>query len=253
MRTKIKDALALGASIICIALLIFVSYIQIQTHAYKGLIWYGLLIFILAFASVIYVRKLIKNNANDDQNDDSDEQMLKLKDFNSRYLNDIWKDGFTAEKPEWTKWNAPYFNDYTAYRSFSSFKQSSITEYLLSHSCKAITINDQAIGMVSKNWIDKTTLWLEIGIVIYNPNYWHGGLGTRALEKWITDIFSEYPDLEHIGLTTWSGNVRMMHLAEKIGLKKEAQIRKVRYFQGFYYDSVKYGILRSEWKKCKNK
>lgn len=89
MRTKIKDALALGASIICIALLIFVSYIQIQTHVYKGLIWYGLLIFILAFASVIYVRKLIKNNANDDQNDDSDEQMLKLKDFNSRYLNDI--------------------------------------------------------------------------------------------------------------------------------------------------------------------
>lgn len=45
----------------------------------------------------------------------------------------------------------------------------------------------------------------------------------------------------------------MMHLAEKIGLKKEAQIRRVRYFQGFYYDSVKYGILRSEWKKCKNK
>lgn len=44
MRTKIKDALALGASIICIALLIFVSYIQIQTHVYKGLIWYGLLI-----------------------------------------------------------------------------------------------------------------------------------------------------------------------------------------------------------------
>ena len=58
MRTKIKDALALGASIICIALLIFVSYIQIQTHVYKGLIWYGLLIFILAFASVIYLRKL---------------------------------------------------------------------------------------------------------------------------------------------------------------------------------------------------
>ena len=90
-------------------------------------------------------------------------------------------------------------------------------------------------------------------MLFYQSNYWHGGLGTRALEKWITDIFSEYPDLEHIGLTTWSGNPRMMHLAEKIGLKKEAQIRKVRYFQGSYYDSVKYGILRSEWKKCKNK
>lgn len=29
--------------------------------------------------------------------------MLNLKDFNSQYLNDIWKDGFTTENPEWTK------------------------------------------------------------------------------------------------------------------------------------------------------
>ena len=179
--------------------------------------------------------------------------MLNLENFNSSYLKDIWKDGFKANNPEWTKWNAPYFNDYIPYQSFSDFKESPISTYLLSKSCKAIISNGQAIGMVSKNWIDKTTLWLEIGIVIYNPNYWHGGLGTRALEKWITDIFSEYPDLEHIGSTTWSGNPRMMHLAEKIGLKKEAQIRRVRYFQGFYYDSVKYGVLRSEWEKCKNK
>ena len=111
--------------------------------------------------------------------------MLNLENFNSSYLKDIWKDGFKANNPEWTKWNAPYFNDYIPYQSFSDFKESPISTYLLSKSCKAIISNGQAIGMVSKNWIDKTTLWLEIGIVIYNPNYWHGGLGTRALEKWI--------------------------------------------------------------------
>ena len=52
-------------------------------------------------------------------------------------------------------------------------------------------------------------------------------------------IFQTNTELEHIGLTTWSDNHRMMRAAEKIGMIKEAQIRKVRYWKGHYYDSVK--------------
>ena len=174
-------------------------------------------------------------------------KLLTLEPFNSYYLKSIWKDGFSSKDSEWAKWNAPYFDDYTPYSTFSNFKHSSIAEYLLSDSCKCICVEKRAIGMVSKNWIDKSTRWLEIAIVIYNSNFWHGGIGTQALKMWINEIFTCYPELEHIGLTTWSENKRMMHLAEKIGLKKEAQIRKVRYFQGEYYDSVKYGVLRDEW------
>ena len=60
-------------------------------------------------------------------------------------------------------------------------------------------------------------------------------------------LFSKEIDaLEHIGLTIWSGNSAMMAVAEKVGFLKEGQIRKVRYYQGRYYDSVKYGILREE-------
>nr|MCX4136420.1 GNAT family N-acetyltransferase [Vibrio parahaemolyticus]MCX4136492.1 GNAT family N-acetyltransferase [Vibrio parahaemolyticus]MCZ6386917.1 GNAT family N-acetyltransferase [Vibrio parahaemolyticus]MCZ6386980.1 GNAT family N-acetyltransferase [Vibrio parahaemolyticus] len=29
--------------------------------------------------------------------------------------------------------------------------------------------------------------------------------------------------------------------------QQEARLRKVRYYNGEYYDSVKYGVLRSEW------
>ena len=39
----------------------------------------------------------------------------------------------------------------------------------------------------------------------------------------------------------------MMRLADKLGLMCEARIRRVRYFNGVYYDSVKYGILREEY------
>ena len=43
----------------------------------------------------------------------------------------------------------------------------------------------------------------------------------------------------------------MIRLAEKLGLVCEARIRKVRYFNGVYYDSIKYGILKEEF-FCKN-
>jgi RimJ/RimL family protein N-acetyltransferase len=39
----------------------------------------------------------------------------------------------------------------------------------------------------------------------------------------------------------------MMRCAEKLGMQQEARIRKVRYYQGEYYDSVKYGVLKEEW------
>lgn len=78
MKTKIKYSLALVVSIICIALLLFVSYLQIQDHVYKGLVWYGLSIIILLSGSVIYVKKLIQKTTNDDQNDDSDTQMVLI-------------------------------------------------------------------------------------------------------------------------------------------------------------------------------
>ena len=70
----------------------------------------------------------------------------------------------------------------------------------------------------------------------------------RALPQWISHLFSVL-EIERVGLTTWSGNPRMMACAEKLGFQQEARLRKVRYYQGEYYDSVKYGVLRSEWDK----
>lgn len=59
-------------------------------------------------------------------------------------------------------------------------------------------------------------------------------------------IFQETDALEHIGMTTWSGNGAMMAVAEKLGFLKEGQIWKIRCYQGQYYDSMKYWILREE-------
>ncbi len=107
--------------------------------------------------------------------------------------------------------------------------------------------NDGLIGQVNWYWKSEETYWMEIGIVIFNENYWGLGLGYKALKLWIDETFIENPQIIRLGLTTWSGNERMMSLAEKLGFKKEAVYRQARIVDGKYYDSISYGILKNEW------
>jgi len=106
---------------------------------------------------------------------------------------------------------------------------------------------DEIIGQVNWYWKSAETLWMEIGIVIFNENYWGNNIGSKALSMWIDEIFSVNPKLVRLGLSTWSGNKRMMKLAEKLGFKKEAVYRKARIVNKQYYDSISYGILKDEW------
>lgn len=38
-----------------------------------------------------------------------------------------------------------------------------------------------------------------------------------------------------------------MKVAQRLGMKEEARIRKARMVEGVYYDAIKMGILREEW------
>ena len=106
---------------------------------------------------------------------------------------------------------------------------------------------DELIGTVNWYWKSKETNWMEIGIVIFNEKYWGRQIGFQALSLWTTEIFKTYPELIRLGMMTWSGNKRMMALAEKLGFYKEAVYRKARIVNDEYYDSVSYGILKEEW------
>lgn len=39
----------------------------------------------------------------------------------------------------------------------------------------------------------------------------------------------------------------MVKVDEKIEMKMEARLRKCRYYNGEYYDSIRMGLLREEW------
>ncbi|CAM3905600.1 Putative ribosomal N-acetyltransferase YdaF [Vibrio aerogenes CECT 7868] len=144
----------------------------------------------------------------------------------------------------WTKFNGPYFG--YSRPSLSSFKTGTFQRLLQGEDMLLIEVQGQAVGAVSYYWECEVTRWLEAGIVIYDSVYWNQGIGCKALVPWISYLFDTL-EIERVGLTTWSGNVRMMACAERLGLKQEARLRKVRFYQGTYYDSVKYGVLREEW------
>lgn len=108
-------------------------------------------------------------------------------------------------------------------------------------------LENKIIGEVSWYWKSKETLWMEVGIVIFNEDHWGKGYGSKALMMWTKHLFDEYNSIVRLGLSTWSGNKGMIKLAEKIGMQKEAQYRKARIVGGSYYDAVSYGILREEF------
>ena len=83
---------------------------------------------------------------------------------------------------------------------------------------------------------------------MYHASSWNKGSGTKAMTCWITYLFEALP-IVRIGLTTWSGNVRMMNVGTKLGMQIEGRMRKCRVVDGIYYDSIRMGMLREEWEQ----
>lgn len=106
--------------------------------------------------------------------------------------------------------------------------------------------NEELIWEVNRYRKSKETYWMEIWIVIFNENYRWQWLWTIALSLRIENLFKKNKHLVRLWLTTRSGNIGMIKLAEKLWFKKEAKYRKARIVNWKYYDSLSYGILREE-------
>ena len=167
-----------------------------------------------------------------------------IKDLEACYY---WE--YEEESQEAAKWNAPFSppNNTTKadfveeWHGFELFP--GVSGLLI------IETNGELIGEVDADWVDKHTNWLEIGIIIYKSKYWGGGYGTEAFGLFVDYLFKNTP-LHRLGLSTWSGNIRMVKAAQKLGFKEEGRIRQARCLNGEYYDAIKMGILRSEWQQC---
>lgn len=160
-------------------------------------------------------------------------------------LLELWEVSYGPQADlEWMAFNGPYFQDSVlSWEEFSEKTTSKInqTNFAL------ISFKNRIIGSLSSSWVDgKLQKWLEFGIVIYDSKMLGQGIGQKVIPSWMEELFKNYPEIQHLGFTTWSGNPGMMKLGEKCGLQLEGRIRKVRFWQEEWHDSVKYGILREE-------
>lgn len=106
---------------------------------------------------------------------------------------------------------------------------------------------DELLGLVTSYWESQETNWLSIGIVVFDEANWGRGIGTEALQHWVSYLFGVRPEIVRLDLRTWSGNTGMMALACKLGFQQEACFRKARIVNGEYFDGLAYGVLRDEW------
>lgn len=158
----------------------------------------------------------------------------------------------------WHQFDGPYYPSWTEEEIENAIdKRRKMIETDFPKIRTDLVIADKAsnrlIGRVSSYWKSRETNWLEFGISIYDDKKWGKGLGQDALGLWIGYLLKTRPSLVRIGFSTWSGNKGMIKLGENLGLKQEACIRKARIYQGKYYDSLSYGILREEWEENSRK
>lgn len=80
-----------------------------------------------------------------------------------------------------------------------------------------------------------------------NPDYWGRGFATEAARAIVKFGFEEV-QLHRIWSWCVADNVASARVLEKVGLQLEGHLREHEYFKGGYWDTLLYGMLKSEWK-----
>jgi RimJ/RimL family protein N-acetyltransferase len=113
------------------------------------------------------------------------------------------------------------------------------------------TTDRRHIGSVSIYRFPRDVHMTEAGISIVEDGLWNQGLGTEAFRLWVDYVFPAH-NLARLGAATWSGNPRMVRVAERAGFVVEGRIWNGCEVKGRFYDRIKLGMLRSEWEARKN-
>jgi len=174
--------------------------------------------------------------------------ILRNKDVTLRYIieNDIedyirW----TTTETEWGEWDAPWEDDDS--NDFVDRQRLALKDIPQFYS--KLEIDDssgQHIGWVSSYYIDGSKEKMAVGIDIPLVELRGKGYGESALSCFLAYLFN------HLGhnilyAQTWSGNIPMLRLAEKVGFVEIERVINLREVQGGLYDALTFSISRGEF------
>ncbi|TCI36366.1 MULTISPECIES: GNAT family N-acetyltransferase [unclassified Exiguobacterium] len=171
------------------------------------------------------------------------DENLIIRPIEARDLGRLWELIYKEAAPEWKRWDAPYFEHRA--QSYDAYQEEA-DRHVGRDDMWVVEVDGTVFGTVSYYYEDAGKEWLEVGIILHQSDRWNQGVGTRALKLWIDHLFNTLSTVR-VGLTTWSGNERMVRVAEKIGMQLEGRMRRVRVVRGERYDSIRMGMLREEW------
>lgn len=102
--------------------------------------------------------------------------------------------------------------------------------------------------MIDENyeWVGKAkegqTVYRTVGIDLCESDSWGKGVGTNALQSFVNYLFSK--DADAIYTQTWSGNTRMIRLAEKLGFTECSRYVDKREVNGKKYDALTFRLKK---------
>lgn len=116
-----------------------------------------------------------------------------------------------------------------------------------------IEYKNRHIGWVSSYFIDENCEWIDrvrdgqcvyraVGIDICEPDAWGNGIGTMALRAFIDYLFDN--GVAEIYTQTWSGNMRMLRCAEKLGFAECKRNVGSRQVGGRQYDGLTFKLKK---------
>jgi len=149
---------------------------------------------------------------------------------------------------EWKDFDAPWeYKDMSEDEVVKRFGSLFLKDKTEPRKCAIIsTLEDKPIGWVNRYSENEHHALFLLGIDICEDEHLGKGLGTESLTLWINYLF-ENSDIHKVGLQTYSFNIRMKKLAEKLCFTEEGVDREIVHWDGRWHDRIKYGLLRREW------
>lgn len=184
---------------------------------------------------------------------------IVLRDMEERDIDDEIR--WNTVQTEWALWDAPWETEEELKTFDPEAHRQKELEWLAKpkpahRRCLELDTWDGVhLGAVNCYCIDGDCNWLEkapeteegrraarwaVGLDIHDPAYWDGGWGAQALCAFIR----YHLDGGYAGLytQTWSGNARMIALAEKLGFRECRRKAGIRQVRGGVYDGLTFRL-----------
>ena len=162
-----------------------------------------------------------------------------------RYINENDIEDYirwTTVETEWNDWDAPWEIDdgdeFVMRQKAAIDKVPSVFGKL-----EIDTSTGQHIGWVSSYYIDSDSEKLAVGVDIPPIDARGKGNGYSALSLFMAYLFDQR-NKSTLYTQTWSGNISMIRLAEKIGFHEVERIRNSREVRGSHYDGLTFSISK---------